>query len=122
MGRGKRSPATASTMSRKSWAGRETLSKDILELAEEVAGQLGSKVFQTRIHRGVGVAMAPAHGQTVLTYQTVESWSLSMNSRRGTVNSTSAADSIMSEGSTSPKNFLQFFRCTSVLFYRPVVY
>lgn len=49
--------------------GRLTLSKDILELAEEVAGQLGSKVFQTRIHRGVGVAMAPAHGQTVLTYQ-----------------------------------------------------
>ena len=34
--------------------------------------------------------------------RTVESWSLSMNSRRGTVNSTSAADSIMSEGSTSP--------------------
>ena len=49
--------------------GRLTLSKDILELAQEVAGQLGSKVFQAKIHRGVGVAMAPAHGQTVLTYQ-----------------------------------------------------
>ena len=49
--------------------GRLTLSKDILELAQEVAEQLGSRVFQAKIHRGVGVAMAPAHGQTVLTYQ-----------------------------------------------------
>ena len=49
--------------------GRLTLSKDILELAQEVAEQLGSKVFEAKIHRGVGVAMAPAHGQTVLTYQ-----------------------------------------------------
>lgn len=49
--------------------GRLTLSKDILELAQEVAGQLGSQVFQAKIHRGVGVAMAPAHGQSVLTYQ-----------------------------------------------------
>jgi len=49
--------------------GRLTLSKDILELAQEVAEQLGSQVFQSKIHRGVGVAMAPAHGQSVLTYQ-----------------------------------------------------
>ena len=49
--------------------GRLTLSKDILELAQEVAEQLGSQVFEAKIHRGVGVAMAPAHGQSVLTYQ-----------------------------------------------------
>ena len=49
--------------------GRLTLSKDILELAQEVAEQLGSRVFEAKIHRGVGVAMAPAHGQSVLTYQ-----------------------------------------------------
>lgn len=49
--------------------GRLTLSKDILELAQDVAEQLDSRVFQAKIHRGVGVAMAPAHGQTVLTYQ-----------------------------------------------------
>ena len=49
--------------------GRLTLSKDILELAQEVAEQLDSRVFEAKIHRGVGVAMAPAHGQTVLTYQ-----------------------------------------------------
>ena len=39
--------------------GRLTLSKDILELAQEVAEQLDSQVFQSKIHRGVGVAMAP---------------------------------------------------------------
>ena len=49
--------------------GRLTLSKDILELAQEVADQLDSQVFEAKVHRGVGVAMAPAHGQTVLTYQ-----------------------------------------------------
>ena len=48
---------------------RLSLSKDILEMAQVVAEQLGSQVFEARIHRGVGVAMAPAHGQTVLTYQ-----------------------------------------------------
>lgn len=48
---------------------RLTLSKDILELAEEVARQLDSQVFPPKIRRGVGVAMAPAHGQTVLTFQ-----------------------------------------------------
>ena len=49
--------------------GRLALSKDILEMAQVVAEQLGSQVFEAKIHRGVGVAMAPAHGQTVLTYQ-----------------------------------------------------
>lgn len=48
---------------------RLTLSQEILELAEQVAAQLGSKVFSTKIRRSVSVAMAPAHGQSVLTYQ-----------------------------------------------------
>ena len=48
---------------------RLTLSREILDLAEEVAQQLGTHVFESKIHRGVGVAMAPAHGQSVLTYQ-----------------------------------------------------
>ncbi len=47
---------------------RLTLSREILELAEEIARQLDSRVFPTKIRRGVGVAMAPAHGQSVLTY------------------------------------------------------
>ena len=48
---------------------RLTLSREILDLAEEVARQLGTQVFRFKVHRSVGVAMAPAHGQTVLTYQ-----------------------------------------------------
>ena len=47
---------------------RLTLSQEVLELAQEVARQLGSRVLQPKIRRGVGVAMAPAHGQSVLTY------------------------------------------------------
>lgn len=47
---------------------RLTLSREILELAEEVARQLGTQVFDVKIRRGVDVATAPAHGQSVLTY------------------------------------------------------
>ena len=48
---------------------RLTLSREILDLAESVAEQLGSQVFRTKVRRSVSVAMAPAHGQSVLTYQ-----------------------------------------------------
>ena len=48
---------------------RLTLSREILDMAEEVASQLDTKVFQVKIRRSVGVAMAPAHGQSILTYQ-----------------------------------------------------
>jgi len=47
---------------------RFTLSQEVLELAEEVARQLGSHVFETKVRRSVGVAAAPAHGQSILTY------------------------------------------------------
>lgn len=47
---------------------RLTLSKEILELAQVVAEQLDSQVFPTKIRRGVDVAKAPAHGESVLTY------------------------------------------------------
>lgn len=47
---------------------RLTLSREILELAEEVARQLNTRVFDVKIRRGVDVATAPAHGQSVLTY------------------------------------------------------
>ena len=39
------------------------------DVVGEVARQLGTQVFRFKVHRSVGVAMAPAHGQTVLTYQ-----------------------------------------------------
>ena len=48
---------------------RLTLSQEVLELAEQVAQQLGSQVFESKIRRGVGVAVAPAHGQSVVTFQ-----------------------------------------------------
>ena len=48
---------------------RLTLSREILDLAEEVAQQLGSHVFPAKIRRGVDVAVAPAHGQSVLAYK-----------------------------------------------------
>ena len=48
---------------------RLTLSREVLDLAEEVARQLGSQVFTTKVRRSVDVAMAPAHGQSVLTYK-----------------------------------------------------
>ena len=48
---------------------RLTLSRDVLDLAEEVARQLGSQVFPTKVRRSVDVAVAPAHGQSVLTYR-----------------------------------------------------
>ena len=47
---------------------RLTLSQEVLELAQEVAGQLDSRVLAPKIRRGVDVARAPAHGQCVLTY------------------------------------------------------
>lgn len=48
---------------------RLTLSQEVLDLAGEVARQLGSQVFAPKIRRGVDVAAAPAHGQSVLTYR-----------------------------------------------------
>lgn len=47
---------------------RLTLSREVLEMAQQVAQQLDSQVFQPKIRRGVAVAVAPAHGQSVLTY------------------------------------------------------
>ena len=48
---------------------RLNLHREILELAEQVAEQLDSQVFPTKIRRGVDVSTAPAHGQSVLSYR-----------------------------------------------------
>ena len=45
------------------------LHQDVLEMAGEVAAQMGSHVFSTQIRRSVDVATAPAHGESVLTYR-----------------------------------------------------
>lgn len=47
---------------------RFTLSQEVLEMAQVVAQQLGSQVFAQKVRRSVGVATAPAHGQSILTY------------------------------------------------------
>ncbi len=47
---------------------RRRLSRDVREMAENVAGQLGTKVFDTMIRSGVAVAEAPAHGESIFDY------------------------------------------------------
>lgn len=48
---------------------RTRLSREMLELAQDMAGQIGSQVFPVRVRRGTDVARAPAHGQSILTYK-----------------------------------------------------
>lgn len=48
---------------------RVTSHREILEMAEELAAQMGTQVFSTKIRRSVDVANAPAHGQSVVTYR-----------------------------------------------------
>ncbi|MCR5481626.1 MAG: ParA family protein [Clostridia bacterium] len=47
---------------------RRTLTKDVEEMAQMIARQLGTKVFTTKIRASVAVAEAPAHGQSVFRY------------------------------------------------------
>ena len=47
---------------------RLTLNRDVLDMAEQIAQQLDTKVFQSRIRSGVAVAEAPAYGESVLSY------------------------------------------------------
>lgn len=47
---------------------RLTLNREVLELADQIAGQLHTKVFQAKIRASVSVAEAPAHGESVLSY------------------------------------------------------
>lgn len=48
--------------------GRFLLSQEVEELAEIVAGQLGTTVFKAKIAHGVAVAEAPAHQKTLILY------------------------------------------------------
>jgi chromosome partitioning protein len=47
---------------------RFTLNREVLEMAGQIAKQLNTKVFQSKIRAGVAVAEAPAHGESVLDY------------------------------------------------------
>lgn len=47
---------------------RTNLAKDVLEMAETIAEQAESRVFDAKIRSSVSVAEAPAHGMCVLDY------------------------------------------------------
>ena len=47
---------------------RLVLNREVLDMAEQIARQLDTRVFQSRIRSGVAVAEAPAHGESVLSY------------------------------------------------------
>ena len=47
---------------------RLNLNRDVLELSQQIAQQLDTQVFETKIRQSVLVAEAPAHGQSVVTY------------------------------------------------------
>lgn len=47
---------------------RRNLSRDVQEMVETVAKQLGTQVFQTVIRNGVAAAEAPAHGESIFAY------------------------------------------------------
>lgn len=47
---------------------RTLLSRDVCEMAGQLAGQIGTAVFETRIRSGVAIAEAPAHGESIFDY------------------------------------------------------
>jgi len=47
---------------------RLNLNREVLDMSEQIAKQLHTKVFQTMIRGSVAVAEAPAHGESVITY------------------------------------------------------
>lgn len=50
------------------FSARLMLNREVLEMSEQIAAQLHTKVFQTKIRASVSVAEAPAHGESVLSY------------------------------------------------------
>lgn len=47
---------------------RTNLAKEVTEMAEDIAQQLGTIVFQSKIRSSVTVAESPAHGESILQY------------------------------------------------------
>ena len=48
--------------------GRYTLTKEVEELAQMIAKQLDTTIFNTKISACVSIAEAPAHGESIITY------------------------------------------------------
>ncbi len=47
---------------------RTRLSRDVMDMAQQVAGQLDTRVFEHTIRTAVAVSEAPAHGESILKY------------------------------------------------------
>lgn len=47
---------------------RTLLSRDVLEMAQQLAKQMKTTVFNTKIRNGVAIAEAPAHGESIFDY------------------------------------------------------
>lgn len=47
---------------------RTLLSRDVLEMAQQLAVQIGTNVFDAKIRSGVAIAEAPAHGMSIFSY------------------------------------------------------
>ena len=48
--------------------GRTCLARDVREMAGELAKQLETRVFETTIRSGVAIAEAPAHGESIFSF------------------------------------------------------
>ena len=48
--------------------GRTCLARDVLEMAQQLAAQMNTRVFDAKIRNGVAIAEAPAHGESIFTY------------------------------------------------------
>lgn len=48
---------------------RLRLHRDVLDMANEVAQQMNTQVFATKVRRSIDVAAAPAYGQSILAYR-----------------------------------------------------
>ena len=47
---------------------RTLLSRDVLDMAQQLADQIGTSVFDAKIRNGVAIAEAPAHGVSIFSY------------------------------------------------------
>ena len=47
---------------------RTLLSRDVMEMAQQLASQINTVVFRTKIRTGVAIAEAPAHGESIFDY------------------------------------------------------
>jgi len=80
---------------------RLALTKEVEDLAQMIADQLETKIFETKISTSVAIAEAPAHGESIITY--------SPNSRSAKefmdfVNEVISPDLSSSSASSSNKN------------------